>query len=541
MLADTDAVTDAADALVVGLIPAGDGSPTVPAAGKRRRRKESGDPGLARLAAGMESLDAAWSRAGWPGGLAGALAAVGATGALGELVRVPVPAGIGVAARQVVAVGLGPAAEAGHSPETLRRAAGQAAAALASPGVKGADRPSGQNIIVALPTADLRALEAVGEGSALGAYAFDAYRTNGAAGPQPRTPVQRARIVSGLSGKQATAALERSATLAAAVHRARDWVNTPAADLYPESFVERAQAEIARLSGAAAKAVSVEVLDEQALRAGGYGGLLGVGRGSDRPPRLLRIAYRPARATGHLALVGKGITFDSGGYSIKPATGMLTMKCDMAGAAGVVNAVLAAARLGIRTDITAYAALAENMVSGRATRPGDVVAVYGGTTVEITNTDAEGRMVMADALARASEDRPDAVVDMATLTGACVVALGARTAGVMGESELVERVLTAGREAGEPFWALPIPEEMTAKLKSTVADLNNVGDRDGGALQAAAFLRSFVGDGIRWAHLDIAGPAYNDKSGHGFTPEGGTGFGVRTLVGLAELVAAGDL
>ncbi len=552
-LAGLDALTGPADVLVVGLVAAGSvtggsvtggsvagGPATNPPAGTRRGRRSrtpdapATDPAAPRLAPGAETLDALWSRAGWPGGLAGALAVVGATGKAGELTRLPVAAGSGTGARQVLAVGLGPVSDAGVDPGVLRRAAGTASAALTGTVATG-------RAVVALPTRDLRALEAVAEGTALGAYAFGAYRTTSAAGPQPRVPLRSAVIASGLTGAEAAGAVTRSATVAAAVHRARDWVNIPAADLYPEAFVELAQAAVAGFTGATARALGVEVLDERALEAGGYGGLLGVGRGSDRPPRLLRIAYRPAKARGHLALVGKGITFDSGGYSIKPATGMITMKCDMAGAAGVVNAVLAAAALGVRTDITVYAALAENMVSGSATRPGDVVAVYGGTTVEITNTDAEGRMVMADALARSAEDGPDVVVDMATLTGACVVALGGRTAGVMGEEELTERVVAAGRDAGEPFWPLPIPEEMVGKLTSKVADLNNVGDREGGALQAAAFLRCFVADGIRWAHLDIAGPAYNEKGAFGFTPEGGTGFGVRTLVGLAELSAAGEL
>ena len=537
-LAGLDALTGPADVLVVGLLAAGSATtvPTVTRRGRRSRAPEAlaTDPGAPRLAAGAETLDALWSRAGWPAGLAGALAAVGATGAAGELTRVPVAAGTGTPARQVLAVGLGTVPDSGVDPTVLRRAAGSAAAALTGTVATG-------RAVVALPTPDLRALEAVAEGTALGAYAFDSYRTTGAAGPQPRLPLRAAVIASGLSGAEATGALSRSATVAAAVRRARDWVNTPAADLYPEAFVELAQAAVAGLSGAAARAVEVEVLDEAALAAGGYGGLLGVGRGSARPPRLLRIAYRPARARGHVALVGKGITFDSGGYSLKPPTGMITMKCDMAGAAGVVNAVLAAAALGVRTDVTVYAALAENMVSAAATRPGDVIACYGGTTVEVTNTDAEGRLVMADALARSAEDRPDVVVDMATLTGACVVALGGRTAGVMGQDELAEQVVALGRDAGEPFWQLPIPEEMVGKLTSKVADLNNVGDREGGALQAAAFLRCFVGEGIRWAHLDVAGPAYNEKGGFGFTPEGGTGFGVRTLVGLAELSAAGEL
>jgi leucyl aminopeptidase len=279
------------------------------------------------------------------------------------------------------------------------------------------------------------------------------------------------------------------------------------------------------------------VLDEKALSAGGYGGILGVGQGSATPPRLVTLSYQPRGAKAHLALVGKGITFDSGGLSIKPTSGMTTMKCDMSGAAAVVSATLAVAELGLPVRVTAYASLAENMPSGSATRPGDVLKMYGGKTVEVLNTDAEGRLVLADAITMASEQKPDLIVDVATLTGACMIALGSRTSGIMANrEELLETIRQQAALAGEQMWPLPIPEEMAEKVRgSKVADLaQHNAERWGGALFAAAFLREFVGDGIDWAHLDIAGTAFNDGAPYGYTAHGGTGAAVRTLVQLAS-------
>ncbi len=314
---------------------------------------------------------------------------------------------------------------------------------------------------------------------------------------------------------------------------AREWVNIPPNLLYPESFADEVRTW---LSGSK---VSVEVLDDKALGRGGYGGILAVGGGSSRPPRLVRLSYSPRGAKSHLALVGKGITFDSGGLNLKPGDGMYTMKCDMAGAAAVFAAVQAIAALGLKVKVTAYGALAENLPSDTAYRPSDVLTMYGGKTVENGNTDAEGRLVMADALVRASEDRPDLLVDVATLTGACVVALGDRTAGLMAtDDETADRVLDAAESAGEDFWQLPIAKETRGRLDSKVADLRSTaGDRPGGAMVAAAFLREFVGDGIPWAHLDIAGPAWFDGSPYGYVGGGGTGMGVRTLVALARTLA----
>jgi leucyl aminopeptidase len=283
----------------------------------------------------------------------------------------------------------------------------------------------------------------------------------------------------------------------------------------------------------------VTIWDERKLERERCGGILAVGAGSAVPPRLVQLTYRPDGAKKHLALVGKGITFDSGGLSIKTAAGMQTMKMDMAGAATVVAAIAAIARLGLPVNVTAYACIAENMPSGSATRPGDVLTMRNGATVEVLNTDAEGRLVLADGLALAAALKPTAIVDVATLTGACIVALGDRTAGLMSNDDSVRRaVLDAATEAGELIWALPLPEEMAGKVKSSkIADLRQHNPKPaGGALFAGEFLRAFVND-VPWAHLDIAGPAHNEEGPYGYVPVGGTGFAVRTLVELATSLA----
>jgi leucyl aminopeptidase len=265
------------------------------------------------------------------------------------------------------------------------------------------------------------------------------------------------------------------------------------------------------------------------------GGLLGVNRGSEQPPRFIELSYAPEGARLSLALVGKGITFDSGGLCIKPATGMVTMKSDMAGAAAVAAAILVIAELGLPVAVTGYLCLAENMPSSLALRPGDVVTLRGGKTVEIINTDAEGRMVLGDGICLASEAKPDVIVDIATLTGAQMVALGSRVAGVMGnDDDFRSRVVAAGGAEGEDSWAMPLPRDLRAGLDSTVADLAHKADRWGGMLTAGLFLQEFVGEGIPWAHVDIAGPSFNEKGPDGVTPKGGTGYGVATLVNLVE-------
>ncbi|WP_153398964.1 leucyl aminopeptidase, partial [Ornithinicoccus halotolerans] len=379
---------------------------------------------------------------------------------------------------------------------------------------------------------------AVAEGALLGAYTFPTFYGEGKQ-KSAKPPLAEA-VVLGPKGRsrEAKQLAARAAAVADAVRYARDLVNTPPNVLFPESF---AGSVAKRAQGSK---VSMEVWDVEKLVEEGCGGILGVGQGSGRSPRLVQLSYKPRGAKAHLALVGKGITFDSGGLCLKPGASMVTMKCDMAGAAAVAAAVLAIAELGLPVQVTGYLCLAENMTGDLAQRPGDVVTMRGGKTVEIINTDAEGRLVMADGLALASEQQPDAVVDIATLTGAAVIALGERTMAVMGNDEaLRERVHQAASTSGETSWPMLLPEEIRSQLDSPVADIKHTGERAAGMMVAATFLREFVGSGadgatLPWAHLDIAGPAFNEKSPHGYTPKGGTGSGVRALVALAESYAS---
>ncbi len=421
---------------------------------------------------------------------------------------------------RIVVVGLG-AVDPG--PEALRRAAGvgvRYAGSLADGGAL--------SVAVSLGTTTQQDALAVAEGALLGSYRYVAPsgREAAAGGVEAVTVVHRDAVT--------RSALDAAVTVAAAVLTAREWINLPANYLYPETMAEAARTLVADSK------VAIEVLDEKALARGGYGGLTAVGGGSVRPPRLVRLSYSPRGAKSHLALVGKGITFDSGGLNLKPGDGMYTMKSDMSGAAVVLAATHAIAQLGLKVKVTAYGALAENMPSGTAYRPSDVLTMYGGTTVENGNSDAEGRIVMADALVRAGEDEPDFMVDVATLTGACVVALGERTGGVMtNEQAAADRVLAAAETAGEAFWQLPMPPEIRPRLESKVADLRSTAtDRWAGALVAATFLREFVPQATPWVHLDIAGPAFHEGKPYGYVSPGGTGIGVRTLIALARSLAS---
>jgi leucyl aminopeptidase len=408
--------------------------------------------------------------------------------------------------------------------EDLRRAAGA--------GVRHAAQTFGSarlSVAVALGSTDSAEAQAVAEGALLGSYR---YAPISGKGNDDEGGIGAVTVVHGARDKLDDAAATAE-TVVRAVVAAREWVNIPANLLYPASFADHVRELMGRTR------VSIAVLDDTVLARDGYGGLMAVGGGSSRPPRLVRLSYRPRGAKVHLALVGKGITFDTGGLNLKPAEGMYTMKCDMAGAAAAMAATWAIAQLGLKINVTTYGALAENMPSSTAYRPSDVLTMYGGTTVENGNSDAEGRLVMADALARSAEDQPDVIVDVATLTGACVVALGERTIGLMSnDQDTSDRVLDAAEAAGESVWPLPIPPEIRPKLDSKVADLRSTtSDRWAGALVAAAFLREFVPEGTPWAHLDIAGPAFNDKKPYGYVPAGGTGAGVRTLVSLARSLA----
>jgi leucyl aminopeptidase len=310
-------------------------------------------------------------------------------------------------------------------------------------------------------------------------------------------------------------------------------INTPPNDLFPASFAARA-ADIGAGAG-----LEVEVLDERDLADGGYGGILGVGGGSSRPPRLVRLRWPGGESPrASVALVGKGITFDTGGISIKPAANMDHMTSDMSGAACVVATVALAAELGLPVAVTATVPMAENMPSGTAYRPGDVLTMYGGKTVEVLNTDAEGRLILADAIVRAAEDSPDYLIETSTLTGAQLVSLGTRTAGVMGSDEFRDRVAAHAQATGEGGWAMPLPEELRSDLDSRLADLANItGHRWGGMLAAGLFLREFVADGLAWAHIDIAGPSFNTGGAWGYTPKGGTGVPVRTMISVLADIA----
>jgi len=488
----------AADAIIVGI-------------GKGKTR-----PLMTR---GAQALDALLD-----GKLPDALKVLAASGAEGEVTRV---ATLGSGPFPVVAaVGLGaPDSVGGYSAESIRRAAGSAVRALTGR----------RSVINALAYeagssgADLDRIRAAGEGAMLGGYRYMTYKSQP---PLARdTPPQRIDLLVP-DAKDATvmSELRRIDAVASAITLTRDLVNAPPNDLYPAEFAHRAE------QAGKAAGLRVEVLNEKALAKGRYGGVLAVGSGSDRKPRLVRMHYTPAGpAVTRIALVGKGITFDSGGISIKPAAKMDEMKSDMAGAAAMVATACLVAELGLPVELIATIPMAENLPSGTAYRPADVITFRNGKTSEITNTDAEGRVVLADAIARACEDAPDWLLETSTLTGAARIALGARTAGVMGSDALRGRVITASERTGESMWAMPLPPELRKGLDSSVADLINANtDRLGGMLVAGHFLSEFVTEGTEWAHIDIAGPGFNSDKAWGYNPKGGTGVPVRTLLATIE-------
>ena len=434
--------------------------------------------------------------------------------------------GTPASAPDVVIVGMGDAAALSGTTglEILRRASAAFVRAVGRGTAAALLLPEGSG----LPVEGIAS--AVAEGSVLAAYRYDDYRT----GEEAERLVSVVLIpASDTDVAEATSGAAVGARLAESVSLARDLVNEPPSALTPEVF---ADTFVRRFAGV--EQLTIEVWDEDRIVAEKLGGLLGVAKGSSQPPRLVRVEYRPKDPieidgrVPHLALVGKGITFDSGGLSLKTAGGMETMKTDMGGAAAVLGAVDAAAALGVRIRITALTPLTENMPGGSAIKPGDVLTTRKGKTIEVLNTDAEGRLVLSDGLTLAAESEPDAIIDLATLTGAAVVALGKEIAGLLGNDEgLISEVHAAGERAGEPNWALPMPDDYRAHIDSEVADMRNVG-RPGqaGSIAAAMLLREFVGS-LPWAHLDIAGPARSDESSR-YLAKGGTGFGVRTLVAL---------
>jgi leucyl aminopeptidase len=412
-------------------------------------------------------------------------------------------------------VGLGPADEVDAN--VLRFAAGSLARSAKRHATLAVDLLG----CLADGTSPAAGAQALAEGLALGGYQFSTFKSE-----PKRAELGRVVLVGG-GGKRTEAAIQRGLILAEAVCWARDLENEPGGSLTPAKLAKAAAAEGAR------GGFEVTVWDEKEIRKEKLGGLLGVNRGSEQPPRFLRLEYTPDKPKGTVALVGKGITFDSGGLSLKPADGMIGMKGDMGGAAAVLGAFRAAAALGVKVHILGFLPITDNMTGGDATRVGDVLTIRNGKTVEVLNTDAEGRLILADGLSLASEAQPDAIVDLATLTGACMVALGDRTAGLMGNHQgWLDQVQAAADAVGEPVWPLPLPTYLRGKLDSELADLKNITDtRYGGALAAGLFLQEFVADDIPWAHLDIAGPADSSEV-QGELVKGGTGFGVRTLIEL---------
>ncbi|MGI8874733.1 MAG: leucyl aminopeptidase [Egibacteraceae bacterium] len=446
------------------------------------------------------------------------LDAVRFEGDLGQVARIPTRRR--AKAHVLLVVGLG---EESPDTETLRKAAGLAARNALKNGTLALVIPGD---LVADATDNERA-RAITEGAGLGAYAYTTYRTK--SNDLPSLEGIELLAGEGVGAKEAKAGVQAGAVVVEATSLARDLVNTPPQDKRPPALADRIR-DLADGTG-----IKVTVLDEGDLAKGGFGGILGVGQGSSAPPRLVELTHSPARASGHVTLVGKGITFDSGGLSLKPPTAMTTMKSDMGGAAAVVATLLAADRLGLRTKITGLVALAENMPSGTAIRVSDVLTHRGGSTVEVLNTDAEGRLVLADALAYGAESKPDALIDIATLTGAQVIALGPKISGLMGTDDgLVAALLSAAKQAGEGLWQLPLPVEYREHLRSEIADLKNIGKpRQAGTIVAALFLKEFT-DGVPWAHLDIAGPAFTEEGDDFYTGKGATGAPVRTLVRYLE-------
>jgi leucyl aminopeptidase len=451
------------------------------------------------------------------------LADLGATGKADEVIKVP-----GTTTRLLVFTGLGEQ-KAKFEDETLRRAAGAAARELAG----------SSSATFSLPTYKVSSVAAVAEGALLGAYVFNRFRVDSLSDRRPS--LKSVTVHSPLAqDSKAKAAVKRAAVIGDHVTIVRDLINTPPSHLTPESFC-KLFSDLAKKAGGASAGLKVSITNESQLKSKGYGGITAVGQGSANPPRLLQISYRPvkAKAQKNFAYVGKGITFDTGGLALKPAAGMEAMKSDMSGAAAVCAATIAIALLKLPVAIDAFAPLAENMVSDNATRPSDIITMYGGKTIEVLNPDAEGRLVLGDALVKAQENKNlDGIIDVATLTGAQVVALGTRTSAIMtNNQEFSDHFFAISKEAGEAFWPMPLPIELRASLDSPVADMANIGERMGGMLVAGLFLKEFISPDLPWLHLDIAGPAYNEGQPYGYTPVGGTGVALRSLVALAESAA----
>jgi leucyl aminopeptidase len=440
-------------------------------------------------------------------------AATGAKGKRGEHLLVPNTGVKGLAARSVLLLGVGK--RDGADADACRRAIARVAAQLAKRRTIATTLPQ---VVSGRGSAD--AAQATVEGLILGSYRFERYKSKPEAGRLGKVTIVGSAKADAKASREA---LRRGQVVAESQAWARDLVNTPALDLPPAELAKAAQA-MAREVG-----LTCKVWTEAELKKGGFGGILGVGQGSVRPPRMIELRYAGGKGAP-IALTGKGIAFDSGGLSIKDAGGMETMKCDMGGAASILGTMRAIALLKPKVNVIAAIPSAENMPSGSAIRPGDVLRHRGGKTSEVLNTDAEGRLVLADSLAYLAEKKPRAIIDTATLTGACMIALGEDLWGAMGnDRDLIRDVLAAGEAAGEPGWELPMHEPYRRLIDSEIADVKNVGKRYGGAITAALFLREFVGD-VPWVHLDIAGPAFHGDKATDLGPKGATGVPVRALV-----------
>jgi leucyl aminopeptidase len=459
----------------------------------------------ARAALGAADVAAAFGK-----GFATMLKEIGASTSVGDTCKIP-SAG-SVKAPLVVTVGLGPEPTGELDLEVLRRAAGAAARATAGK----------KSVVLALPAATDDQIRAVVEGALLGNYGFDRYLS------KKHEPVGEFVVISEMArSRTARKALADGVAVAEAVNFARDLINVPPNDLYPESFAREVK------DRAKGTKISVTITDEKALESKGYGGIMGVGKGSIRPPRLVKLSYKPSKPVAHIALVGKGITFDSGGLSIKGRDAMMSMKRDMTGA-GVVLAVMGAlTELDCPVRVTGLLPLAENSVGASSIRPGDVLRHYGGRTSEVTNTDAEGRLVLADAMAYAvAEVKPDVLVDVATLTGAIKLSLGQRTGGLFANDDRLAALLrTASLAAGEPLWRMPLVADYEERISSKIADADNAGGAPG-AITAALFLQHFTG-GVPWAHLDIASVGDAPQDEFEYT-KGATGFGARAFLHWLE-------
>ncbi|HVF52407.1 MAG TPA: leucyl aminopeptidase [Actinomycetota bacterium] len=439
------------------------------------------------------------------------LVKVGFKAKTGETCLLPAPEGISATGVLIVGLGSRDAADAA----TVRKAAGASVRRASS-------FTHAASLLHSLPVEG--AAEAAAEGTALGGYSFDAYRSK-----QSDRTLTAVTFVGGDDPS-----IGRAMAFAGAVKLARDLINEPPSSLTPKALAAAAEA--------ACPPGSVKVKQVDELQRDGFGGIVGVGQGSSEPPCLIMISYAPAgEARGRVALVGKGITFDSGGLSLKDAKGMETMKTDMSGAAAVIGVMSALPALELPIAVDAFIPAAENMPSGTAIKPGDVITQYGGRTTEVLNTDAEGRLVLADAIALAAESKPDAIIDVATLTGSIVVALGKKITGLFANDDpLRDALLEAARRAGEPLWAMPIFEEYRKDLESEIADQKNIGTRYGGSIIGALFLSEFVPQGVPWAHLDIAGTARAETDSDE-SPKGGTGVATRTLLHwLRTLSGGGD-